>query len=155
MTATAAPPPVRVAVPHPHRDRILALMGDGQKRSPNQIAEALGQSLGVVAYHVRVLAQRGQLDLVDETRVRGAVEHHYRATRQGRRAAPATREQLDLVIDAAERRYRELLNQASDYERRRMQPIADETMRDHVQPLRDAIDAVKRARPNTPRRNPS
>ena len=32
-----------------------------------------------MAYHVRTLEQLGLIDLVDETRVRGAVEHHYRA----------------------------------------------------------------------------
>jgi hypothetical protein len=35
--------------------------------------------LGTVSYHVRTLHQLGLIELVGETRVRGAVEHHYRA----------------------------------------------------------------------------
>ena len=63
---------------HPLRVRILAML-DERKASPNQLAGWLGASLGTVAYHVRTLEQLGLIDLVDETRVRGAVEHHYRA----------------------------------------------------------------------------
>ena len=47
--------------------------------SPNQLAGWLGATLGTVAYHVRTLQQLGLIELVDETRVRGAIEHHYRA----------------------------------------------------------------------------
>ena len=36
-------------------------------------------TLGTVSYHVRTLHQLGLIELVDETRVRGAVEHHYKA----------------------------------------------------------------------------
>jgi DNA-binding transcriptional ArsR family regulator len=67
------------AVSHPLRVRILAML-DERKASPNQLAGWLGASLGTVAYHVRTLQQLGLIELVDETRVRGAVEHHYRAT---------------------------------------------------------------------------
>jgi DNA-binding transcriptional ArsR family regulator len=63
---------------HPLRVRILAML-DERKASPNQLAGWLGASLGTVAYHVRTLEQLGLIELVDETRVRGAVEHHYRA----------------------------------------------------------------------------
>jgi DNA-binding transcriptional ArsR family regulator len=66
------------AMSHPLRVRILAML-DERKASPNQLAGWLGASLGTVAYHVRTLEQLGLIDLVDETRVRGAVEHHYRA----------------------------------------------------------------------------
>ena len=62
----------------PLRVRILAML-DERKASPNQLAGWLGASLGTVAYHVRTLEQLGLIELVDETRVRGAVEHHYRA----------------------------------------------------------------------------
>lgn len=51
---------------------------------------------------------------------------------------------LEIVIEAAERRVRELLNEASNYERLPgMQVLADETMRDHVRPLLDAIDHLR------------
>jgi DNA-binding transcriptional ArsR family regulator len=66
------------AMRHPLRVRILAML-DERKASPNQLAGWLGASLGTVAYHVRTLEQLGLIELVDETPVRGAVEHHYRA----------------------------------------------------------------------------
>jgi DNA-binding transcriptional ArsR family regulator len=81
------------AMSHPLRVRILAML-DERKASPNQLAGWLGASLGTVAYHVRTLQQLGLIELVDETRVRGAVEHHYRAkarpnvTADGWAAAP-------------------------------------------------------------------
>jgi len=66
------------AMSHPLRVRIMAML-DERQASPNQLAGWLGASLGTVAYHVRTLLQLGMIELVDETRVRGAVEHHYRA----------------------------------------------------------------------------
>jgi DNA-binding transcriptional ArsR family regulator len=81
------------AMSHPLRVRILAML-DERKASPNQLAGWLNASLGTVAYHVRTLQQLGLIELVDETRVRGAVEHHYRAkarpvvTEEGWSAAP-------------------------------------------------------------------
>ena len=66
------------AMSHPLRVRIMAML-DERQASPNQLAGWLGASLGTVAYHVRTLLQLGLVELVDETRVRGAVEHHYRA----------------------------------------------------------------------------
>jgi DNA-binding transcriptional ArsR family regulator len=66
------------AMSHPLRVRILAML-DERVASPNELSGWLGASLGTVAYHVRTLEQLGLIELVDETRVRGAVEHHYRA----------------------------------------------------------------------------
>jgi len=66
------------AMSHPLRVRIMAML-DERQASPNQLAGWLGASLGTVAYHVRTLLGLGLIELVDETRVRGAVEHHYRA----------------------------------------------------------------------------
>src|SRR3712207_3560661 len=66
------------AMSHPMRVRILAML-DERKASPNELAGWLGASLGTVAYHVRTLLSLGLIELVGETRVRGAVEHHYRA----------------------------------------------------------------------------
>ena len=66
------------AMSHPLRVRILAVL-DERQASPNELAGWLGASLGTVAYHVRTLLQLGFIELKDETRVRGAVEHHYRA----------------------------------------------------------------------------
>ena len=66
------------AMSHPLRVRILALL-DERRASPVELAQILEASLGTVSYHVRTLHQLGLIELVDETRVRGAVEHHYRA----------------------------------------------------------------------------
>ena len=63
---------------HPLRVRILALL-DERTASPVELAGWLGATLGTVAYHVRTLERMGLIELTGETRVRGAVEHHYRA----------------------------------------------------------------------------
>jgi DNA-binding transcriptional ArsR family regulator len=100
------------AMSHPLRVRILAML-DERTASPNQLAGWLGASLGTVAYHVRTLEQLGLIELVDETRVRGAVEHHYRArerpvvTAEGWAQAPPIAKQaavgssLDVIADYA------------------------------------------------------
>jgi DNA-binding transcriptional ArsR family regulator len=69
------------AMSHPLRVRILAMLGE-RTASPNQLAGWLGASLGTTAYHVRVLDSLGLVELADETRKRGAIEHHYRAARR-------------------------------------------------------------------------
>jgi DNA-binding transcriptional ArsR family regulator len=66
------------AMSHPLRVRILAML-DERTASPVELAGWLGASLGTVAYHVRTLERIGLVELVHETRVRGAVEHHYRS----------------------------------------------------------------------------
>jgi DNA-binding transcriptional ArsR family regulator len=71
------------AMSHPLRVRILALL-DERVASPVELAGWLGATLGTVAYHVRTLERIGLVELVRETRVRGAVEHHYRATARPR-----------------------------------------------------------------------
>ena len=66
------------ALSHPLRVRILAMLQE-RTATPVELAEWLSARLGTVAYHVRTLHQLGLIELVDETRVRGAVAHHYRA----------------------------------------------------------------------------
>ena len=66
------------ALSHPLRVRILALLDEGTA-SPVELAGWLGARLGTVAYHVRALERLGLIELMRETRVRGAVAHHYRA----------------------------------------------------------------------------
>jgi hypothetical protein len=65
--------------PHLVRDQILEAMATyGSTISPAQLHRALpNQSLGSVAYHMRVLASAGVIELADEVRVRGAIEHYY------------------------------------------------------------------------------
>jgi DNA-binding transcriptional ArsR family regulator len=71
------------AMSHPLRVRILALL-DERIASPVELAGWLDASLGTVAYHVRTLQRIGLVELVRETRVRGAVEHHYRSKQRPR-----------------------------------------------------------------------
>lgn len=66
------------AMSHPLRVRLLAMLQE-QEASPVELAGQLDVSLGVVAYHVRTLGRLGLIELVGETRKRGAIEHHYRA----------------------------------------------------------------------------
>ncbi len=66
------------AMSHPLRVRILALL-DERPASPVELAGWLGASLGTTAFHVRTLERMGLVELIRETRVRGAVEHHYRS----------------------------------------------------------------------------
>ena len=65
--------------PHLVRDQILDAMATyGRAISPIQLQRVLAhQSLGSVAYHTRILASAGVIELADEVRVRGAVEHYY------------------------------------------------------------------------------
>jgi DNA-binding transcriptional ArsR family regulator len=71
------------AMSHPLRVRILALL-DERTASPVELAGWLGATLGTVAYHVRTLERIGLIELVRKTRVRGAVEHHYRSKERPR-----------------------------------------------------------------------
>ena len=67
------------ALAHPLRVRILSILETRDIASPNEMAEELGVSLGVMSYHVRRLHALGFLELVKRTPRRGAIEHHYRA----------------------------------------------------------------------------
>ena len=73
------------AMSHPLRVRILAILQE-RTASPVELAQVLEGTLGTVSYHVRTLHQLGLIELVDETRVRGAVEHHYKAKARPRSA---------------------------------------------------------------------
>lgn len=72
---------------HPTQIAILELLHvvhdrSDPARSPTDLAAVLDAPLGVVAYHVRMLAGRG---LIRETRtvpVRGALQHYYALTEE-------------------------------------------------------------------------
>ena len=66
------------ALGHPLRVRILAILEE-RTASAVELARILDADIGVVAYHVRKLNQLGLIELVKETRVRGAIQRHYRA----------------------------------------------------------------------------
>jgi DNA-binding transcriptional ArsR family regulator len=55
---------------------ILAAL-HGRVLSPNRLAPELGESLSLVSYHVKVLAETGAIRLVKEVPRRGATEHFY------------------------------------------------------------------------------
>lgn len=65
------------AMSHPLRVTIMAMLEE-RASSPVELARNLEASLGTVAYHVRTLHRLGLIDLVDETPVRGSIQHHYR-----------------------------------------------------------------------------
>ena len=70
------------AMAHPMRGRILAAL-DGRELSPVELAREMGASLGVVSYHVRVLADAGVVELARTSARRGAIQHHYRLSDAG------------------------------------------------------------------------
>lgn len=63
---------------HPIRSRCLTILTE-RTASPNEIATLIGEDVGNVSYHVRVLQRLEMIELVDERKVRGAIEHFYRA----------------------------------------------------------------------------
>ncbi|MGN6557075.1 MAG: hypothetical protein ACTHLH_03585 [Solirubrobacterales bacterium] len=69
------------AFAHPLRVQILITLNE-KVASPNMLAQQLGESLNLVAYHVRVLEKYDCIELVDTKQRRGATEHFYRATRR-------------------------------------------------------------------------
>ena len=75
-------------------------MLDGGEASPKELATQLGEKLGNVSYHVRILVRLGLIELVRETPRRGAVEHHYRS-------APRPEAVLNLELGLDEAGWRE------------------------------------------------
>ncbi len=71
------------ALSHPLRVRILAILEE-RVASPLELSRLLRTDLGVIAYHVRKLNSLGFLRLERETRVRGALQRHYRAVERPR-----------------------------------------------------------------------
>lgn len=67
------------AMAHPLRHRILIRFNEGPA-SPSMLARELGEPLGNVAYHVKILLEHDAIELVETKPVRGAIEHVYRAT---------------------------------------------------------------------------
>ncbi|HEV2814394.1 MAG TPA: winged helix-turn-helix domain-containing protein [Solirubrobacteraceae bacterium] len=66
------------ALAHPLRQQLLMALSD-RVASPSELAEELGEPLGNVSYHVRMLVDLGSIELVSTTPRRGALEHHYKA----------------------------------------------------------------------------
>ena len=67
------------------RLRILRLMADGKERSPKMLAAFLAPApLGRVSYHVRIMVGKGLLDLTRVEPARGALQHFYVISDEGR-----------------------------------------------------------------------
>jgi len=63
---------------HPVRKWICeTVKASSEPMSPKELAKLHGRSISNIAYHVRVLAEAGDLRLVDTRDVRGSVEHFY------------------------------------------------------------------------------
>jgi DNA-binding transcriptional ArsR family regulator len=67
------------ALGHPVRVEALTILNE-RIASPNEISKELGQSVGHVSYHIKVLKECECIELVDTAPRRGAMEHFYRAT---------------------------------------------------------------------------
>lgn len=63
-------------VRHPTRVVIAAMLAN-ETMSPNEISDKIDATLGTVSYHVRTMEKFGAIRLVEEKRVRGAIEHFY------------------------------------------------------------------------------
>jgi DNA-binding transcriptional ArsR family regulator len=70
------------ALAHPIRMFILEAADEDQV-SPSEVAVALGEPLGVVAYHFRVLNTAGLIELAATERKRGSIQSFYRPVRPG------------------------------------------------------------------------
>lgn len=80
-----------LALGHPLRFRIMRACACNPE-SPVTLARMFENDVGRVAYHFRVLAARGLLEISERRRVRGAQQKFYVATTDGRAALEDTYE---------------------------------------------------------------
>lgn len=78
QTQVGVEPRLIKALGHPLRQRILIALNHGVA-SPSELSKQMGEPLGNVSYHVKILAECEAIELVKTAPVRGAVEHFYRA----------------------------------------------------------------------------
>jgi DNA-binding transcriptional ArsR family regulator len=67
------------ALGHPVRQQALVVLNQ-RVASPTQIAKELGEPVGKVAYHVKILEKLGAIELVKTAPSGPSIEHFYRAT---------------------------------------------------------------------------
>jgi DNA-binding transcriptional ArsR family regulator len=91
-------------VAHPLRIEALSILFE-HAASPKELAAELGSPVGNVSYHVRELQRIGMIELVDEKKRRGAIEHFYRAvsypmldTEEWEKLNPAEREVMSAWV---------------------------------------------------------
>ncbi len=66
------------AIAHPLRHRVFNAIDEAGEASPKAVAHALGEPIGRVSHHVRVLAELGAIELTRTEPRRGATEHFYK-----------------------------------------------------------------------------
>jgi len=66
------------ALGHPLRALIFETINDRGETSPIELVRELGEPIGTVSHHVRVLRDLGCIEVVRTRQRRGAVEHFYR-----------------------------------------------------------------------------
>jgi DNA-binding transcriptional ArsR family regulator len=73
------PPDMRAieAMGHPIRRQIMVALNEGEA-SPAQLARQFDEPLNLVAYHTRILAEAGAIELARTEPKRGSTEHYYR-----------------------------------------------------------------------------
>lgn len=71
---------VAYAIGHRTRVLILIVLNEGTY-SPAEVADIIGEPLNSVSNHMRELAERGSIEIVDTRMRRNAAQHFYRATR--------------------------------------------------------------------------
>ena len=106
------------AFAHPLRLEILRALGS--RASPTELSRRLGAPLGSVSYHVRVLAELGALQLVEQLPRRGAIEHYYEL-------APGFR--MEVLSPALDERGRDELACEAETFRRRVEALERESAR--------------------------
>jgi DNA-binding transcriptional ArsR family regulator len=66
---------------HPLRRELLKLYVEGgEMRSPKELTLPTNRPISNVGYHVRVLAEKGAIELITVEPRRGSIEHFYKAT---------------------------------------------------------------------------
>jgi DNA-binding transcriptional ArsR family regulator len=66
---------------HPLRRELLKLYVEaGETRSPKELTLSTNRHISNVGYHVRVLAEKGAIELITVEPRRGSIEHFYKAT---------------------------------------------------------------------------
>ena len=72
------------ALSHRLRVQILQRLDEDGEASPKELAQALGEPVGNISYHVRILRDLDCVELVRTEPRRGALAHFYRATVRAR-----------------------------------------------------------------------
>jgi len=145
------------ALSHPLRQRILQRLNEAAIASPNELSQLLGDPLGNVSYHVRILRELDCVELVRTEQRRGALEHYYRATArpwldddQWARLPPAFRRTTlgrtlgDLFTDASDASRQGGFDHPEAHVSRALLDVDEQGWEDLVRLLGDTLDAVLR-----------